>query len=97
GVRAYFGNGDAQQLAQRSPVQHASRLALPVFVVHAEYENPLLDLYALEFSQAVALAQGRAPWHAMLPEHNHVSIMAHFNTGEQWLGEQILAFCERVL
>ncbi|MBS0451596.1 MAG: alpha/beta hydrolase [Proteobacteria bacterium] len=96
GVAAYFGDDDAQHLAQRSPVQHASCLALPVFVAHAEYENPLLDIYALEFAQAVAQAQGRAPWHAMLPEHNHVSIMAHFNTEEQWLGEQILGFCERV-
>lgn len=96
GVRAYFGS-DPDQLAQRSPVHHANRLTLPVFVVHAEFENPLLDLYALEFCHAVAQAQGRAPWHAVLADHNHVSVMAHFNTEEQWLGEQILAFCERVL
>lgn len=96
GVRAYFG-GDTELLAQRSPIVHADRLTLPVFVVHAEYENPLLDHYALEFAHAVARVQGRVPWYAMLADHNHMSIVAHFNTEEQWLGEQILGFCDRFL
>lgn len=92
GVRSYFG-ADAD-LAQRSPVTHAARCQLPVLVVNAQYDNPLLDVYALEFALALAQARGQAPLHLALADHNHVSMVAHFNTGEQWLGEQTLAFCE---
>ncbi|WP_264293958.1 hypothetical protein [Diaphorobacter aerolatus] len=31
--------------------------------------------------------------HLTLADHNHVSIMAHFDTDEHWLGDQILRFC----
>ncbi len=95
GVRAYFGD-DAAAYEGRSPMAHAHRLALPTFVVHAEYENPLLDVYATEFAWRMAEARGHAPRHLSLPGHNHVSVMAHFDSGEQWLGEEILAFLESV-
>ncbi len=93
GVRAYFGD-DTAAYEGRSPMAHAHRLALPTFIVHAEYENPLLDVYATEFAWRMAKAQGIAPRHLSVPGHNHVSVMAHFDSGEQWLGEEILAFLE---
>lgn len=94
GVKAYFGPDPACH-GLRSPLTHAARVPLPVLVANAEFENPLLDLYGLEFALAVGRARGAAPLHIALPDHNHVSIMAHFNTSEQWLGEQVLAFFER--
>ncbi|MCD0502739.1 alpha/beta hydrolase [Bordetella petrii] len=94
GVRAYFGDDPARYDAC-SPLTHAARASVPVLVANAEYENPLLDLYGLEFALALGRARNAAPLHIAVPDHNHVSIMAHFNTPEQWLGEQILAFFER--
>lgn len=94
GVAAYFGPDPACH-GPRSPLAHAARAPLPVLVANAEFENPLLDLYGLEFALALGRARGAAPLHIALPDHNHVSIMAHFNTPEQWLGEQVLAFFER--
>ncbi|MDM9560819.1 alpha/beta hydrolase [Bordetella petrii] len=94
GVAAYFGP-DPARYAACSPLTHAARACMPVMVANAEYENPLLDLYGLEFALALGKARGMAPPHVALPDHNHVSIMAHFNTPEQWLGEQVLAFFER--
>lgn len=94
GVRAYFGD-DASLYDARSPAVHAARLDVPVLVVNAQYENPLLDLYGLEFALALARDRGVAPLHVTMADHNHVSIMAHFNTQEQWLGEEILSFFER--
>ena len=94
GVQAYFGT-DETLYADRSPVKFAQRLRSPVLVINAEYENPWLDLYGLEYATAVAAGQGRAPVHLTCMDHNHVSIMAHFNTEEEWLGEQIIDFFER--
>lgn len=91
GVRAYYGD-DEQRYATHAPMAHAARLALPVFVVNAQYENPLLDVYAAEFTHRIAQARRVAPRHMSVPDHNHVSVMAHFNSGEQLLGEQILDF-----
>ena len=94
GVAAYFG-ADPSTYEQRSPVSHAANVSLPVLVVNAEFENPLLDLYGLEYALAVGQSRGVAPLHLALADHNHMSIVTHFNTGEQFLGEQILAFFER--
>ena len=91
GVRAYFGE-DESLYEDRSPVTHAHRSSIPVFVVTAEYENPLLDIYGLEFAHRVAKARGTAPRFVQMRGHNHISVMAHFNSGEDLLGRQILEF-----
>lgn len=91
GVGAYFGD-DTARYDGMSPVTHAACSALPVMIVTAEYENPLLDVYGLEMAHAVAAARGRAPRFLCMPHHNHMSIVAHFNTAEDLLGREILAF-----
>jgi acetyl esterase len=91
GVRAYFGD-DASRYDERSPVTYAERCDLPVFVAIAEYENPYLDVYGAEFFFRVAAARKQAPRFMRLPKHNHTSMVAHFNTGEELLGREILSF-----
>jgi acetyl esterase/lipase len=90
-VRAYFG-ADEALYAQRSPLTHAAASKLPVMIACAQYENPLLDLYSLDLARCLAQARGSAPRFVMAADHNHMSLMAHFNSGETWLGEQILDF-----
>ncbi len=91
GVRAYFGT-DPALYAVRSPVTHAACNDIPAMVVTAEFENPLLDVYGLEFAYRLALARARAPRFLRLVRHNHMSIIAHFNSGEEILGREILDF-----
>lgn len=91
GVRAYFGENEALYDAQ-SPASHAGRGSVPTFVVTAEFENPLLDIYGLEFAQRLGQARGRAPRFLQMRGHNHMSVMAHFNSGEELLGREILDF-----
>jgi acetyl esterase/lipase len=90
-VRAYFGDDESLYEA-RSPVTHAARLDVPVLIAVAEHENPLLDVYGAEFLHRVSVARGRAPRFMRLPDHNHISIVAHFNTAEETLGREILEF-----
>jgi acetyl esterase/lipase len=90
GVRAYFGD-DAAQYDARSPVSHGGG-DLPVFIVNAEYENPLLDMYGLELAHRLSTKRRRAARYLRLTRHNHMSIVAHFNTEEEILGREILDF-----
>jgi acetyl esterase/lipase len=94
GVAAYYG-ADASLDDARSPMCHAHRSDLPTFVVMAEYENPLLDVYGLEFAHRLALARRRAPRVLQMRGHNHMSIVAHFNTAEDALGREIIGFFAR--
>ncbi|MDQ6684730.1 MAG: alpha/beta hydrolase, partial [Pseudomonadota bacterium] len=50
GVAAYFG-ADASLDDSRSPLAHVATSDVPVMVAVAQYENPLLDVYGLEFAQ----------------------------------------------
>jgi acetyl esterase/lipase len=93
GVEAYFGRDDAL-LDRRSPVSHAHRSTIPTLIAVAEFENPLLDVYAAEMAQRLGAARGHLPRFLQLRGHNHISVVAHFNTGEELLGREILAFCE---
>ena len=95
GVAAYHGP-DASLDEARSPVSHAARSALPVLVAVAEFENPLLDVYGLELAHRLAAARGRAPRFLQLRGHNHMSIVAHFDSGEDMLGREILDFFAEV-
>ncbi|GAA4485995.1 alpha/beta hydrolase [Gluconacetobacter asukensis] len=90
-VAAYFGP-DESLYAARSPVSRAADCPLPVLVAVAEFENRHLDTYGAEFAHAVARA-GRVPvrW-VRLAGHNHTSIVAHLNTGEEGFGRALDAF-----
>lgn len=93
-VRAYMG-ADASLYDSRSPVTHASDVELPVFIAIAEYENPYLDVYGAELLHKLSLVRRRAPRFLRLTRHNHISLIAHFNTGEEILGREILDFIAR--
>jgi acetyl esterase/lipase len=96
GVRAYFGD-DASMYEARSPLMHAGASPLPVMIAIAEFENPLLDLYGLELAHRIAMTRRRAPRLVRLTGHNHISMVAHFNTIEDNLGREIVDFTSRLV
>ena len=89
-VRAYYAS--PQDMEEGSAVHHVSAQSLPTFVAMAEYENPLIDVHSVDLVSRLTQARRRAPPHLWLREHNHTSIICHFNTAEDALGRQILAF-----
>jgi acetyl esterase/lipase len=91
GVRAYYGD-DGSTYEARSPVTWAQYCPVPVMLAIAEFDNPLLDVYGAEFFWRIAAARGAAPRFVRLRNHNHFSMFAHFNTGEEILGREILDF-----
>ncbi len=94
-VRAYFGD-DASRYAERSPLTHAASRPVPTMIAVAEYENRFLDEYGAAFFQALLRERGVAPRFVQMRGHNHTSIVAHFNSGEDWLGREILTFMASV-
>ncbi|OZI19052.1 hypothetical protein CAL26_15425 [Bordetella genomosp. 9] len=92
-VEAYYGT-DAARYDDVSAVTHAGAHSPPTMVAYAEYENPLIDLYCLELANRLAAAKRQSPRMAYARGHNHTSIIAHFNTGEDWLGREIMAFIQ---
>ena len=91
GVRAYYGD-DASLYERRSVVTYAANLELPTFIVVCEFDNPFLDVYGAELLHRIAEQRGHCPRFTRLIHHNHSSLTAHFNTGEEILGLEILDF-----
>jgi hypothetical protein len=48
----------------------------------------------MEAAWRIAQVRRRAPRYIRLTGHNHISIVAHFNTDEEILGREILDFFE---
>lgn len=90
-VKIYYG-ADASKYEARSCVTHAANCDMPVFIGIAEHENPLLDIYGLEFAHRVAQHRKRAPRVVRLMHHNHISSIAHVGTEEDVLGQEIRDF-----
>jgi acetyl esterase len=91
GVKAYFGD-DIAGYETKAPMAYAACSAMPVFIINAEFENPLLDVYGLEFAHKLAQARRHAPRYLSARRHNHMSILAHFNTDEETVGPEIVDF-----
>jgi acetyl esterase/lipase len=90
-VMAYYGS-DTSTYDDLSPVSHVDAQSPPTFIACAEFENPLIDVYCFELAHRLASAKGRAPPFMWLKGHNHTSIIAHFNTAEDQLGQACLRF-----
>lgn len=90
-VRAYFGD-DETLYPERSPLAHVARSTVPLMIAIAEFENPYLDEYGAQFFVEALRHRGVPPRFIQLRGHNHTSIVAHFNSGEEYLGREILQF-----
>ena len=92
GVRAYFGE-DESLYAERSPATHVERSNVPLLIAVAEHENTHLDRYGREFYDSALQSDRTAITRFLaLDRHNHTSIVAHFNSGEETLGPQLIRF-----
>ncbi|MBB2930329.1 alpha/beta hydrolase [Paraburkholderia silvatlantica] len=94
-VRTYFGD-DEELYPARSPLTHVERSTTPLMIAVAEFENPYLDEYGAQFFLEALRHRGVPPRFIQMRGHNHTSIVAHFNSGEEYLGREILHFIATV-
>ncbi|WP_338830650.1 alpha/beta hydrolase [Bradyrhizobium sp. 27S5] len=90
-VAEYYGP-DVSTYDDVSPVSHVDSSSLPTFVACSEFENPLIDVYCFELAHRLGAAKGHAPPFVWMKGHNHTSIIAHFDTAEEDLGQACLDF-----
>ncbi|MFK0376146.1 alpha/beta hydrolase [Pandoraea sp. NPDC090278] len=95
GVIAYYGVDAARHEAD-APMAHVDAMPVPVMTVVAEFENPHLDTYALEFCHRLAKRDAHAPRFVQVHDHNHTSVVAHLDTGDDSLGREILQFLHEI-
>ncbi|WP_353189216.1 alpha/beta hydrolase [Pandoraea pnomenusa] len=95
GVVAYYGD-DPLRYEADAPMAHALDMPVPAMIVVAEFENPHLDTYALEFAHKLAQRDRRAPRFLQVRDHNHTSVVAHIDSGDDSLGREILQFLHEI-
>jgi len=95
GVVAYFGS-DTNKYEALSPVTHISKTSIPTFIGIAQFENPLLDVYGAELFYKLRASGHILNRFIQMTGHNHMSIMAHFDTAEEVLGRNILDFFQSI-
>ena len=67
---------------------------MPVFVAYAEYDPPELQAQTHAMCHALFTARGVMPSVVQAANHNHGSILYHFNSPDRRLGDAILRFME---
>jgi acetyl esterase len=90
GITDYFGN-DPAQMQSRSVTSHVGESNVPAMIVMAEFEK--LNLAATSGELFTALCKrdgGRCPRFVQLKYHNHLSEAFHFNSGDDYLGKEII-------
>lgn len=90
GVCAYYGK-DTSLHPERSPLAFADQVQIPLLVAVAQYENPYLDRYSLQYAAAVA-DNGNIPRTIQLLHHNHTSIVAHLGLDNSRFSEELQEF-----
>ena len=90
-VEAYFGN-DPEIMRRGSVVEHVNASSPPAIIGFGEWENPLIDVHCTELLHRLSQFQRRTPRVVRLAGFTHSGTIAHFNTAEDRLGREILAF-----
>lgn len=91
---AYYGE-DRSLWAERLPINHIEGRRIPLFVINAEYDRTSMAQESIALIQAICERDDRCPDHKQIPEHNHYSMMYHFNTADDSIAADILEFIRR--
>jgi triacylglycerol lipase len=92
--KTYFGE-DQGRYGAMSPLPGLLASPIPLMFVLTEHDPKMFEQQALALVQAWFERHGRWPELVRLMAHNHLTSTFHLNTGDQVLGDQMLAFIQR--
>jgi triacylglycerol lipase len=87
----YFGR-DVSKYADRSILDDLEGRKIPVFVSYAEYDKDNFQYQASKIIDGLYKRDKHMPTVSQLIDHNHLSEVFHFNTGENDFSDQIIKF-----
>lgn len=87
----YYGT-DPATYADMSYINHLHGRDIPVMVAVGGLDLPLVQDQASQLIAALYARDGHLPTVAVVPGHNHVSIVGHIGTGDESLGPDLLEF-----
>jgi|MDSY01.1.fsa_nt_gb predicted esterase len=85
--KVYYGYGK-----NNMPIDYLDGRFIPLFIIDAQYDRILMQAEAINLIQNVCKRDGICPNHKQIPGHNHYSMMYHFNTLDESIAPDILAF-----
>ena len=87
----YYGT-DPAELAERSYIDQLDGRKLPVMLAAGELDIPLAQDQTGQLFAGLLARDGHLPVTAIVPGHNHISIVAHIGTADASLGPDMLEF-----
>jgi len=92
---AYYGE-DSQRYPSFSIIDKIGNSKVPLFITYAEYDPPEFDYQAILLFNAIYYHYGVSPFIKRIINHNHISEVMQFNTGDNSIGPDILSFIDSV-
>lgn len=87
----YFGR-NSSRYQERSILDDLEGRKVPVFVSYAQYDKDNFQYQASRMIEALYKRDNEMPTVMQLIDHNHLSEVFHFNTGENDFSDQIIRF-----
>jgi acetyl esterase len=88
---AYYGEDESLHPGM-SVINNIKNSAVPVFIMYAEFDPPEFDYQSILLFNAIYDHYGHSPFIKRIFNHNHISEIMQFNTGDQSIGPDILSF-----
>ncbi|MDG1996104.1 MAG: alpha/beta hydrolase [Emcibacteraceae bacterium] len=92
----YFGK-DPSKYDERSILKKLDGRKVPVFITYAEYDKGNFQYQASKIIPALFARDGEMPAVKQIMDHNHLSEVFHFNTGEENFSDDIVKFIDTSL
>ena len=91
GERSYFG-ADSSRYDDMSVINNVGGRKIPLFIAYAELDPPLIQRQNKILIDAIRNRDNLMPTIKQVADHNHISIVLHFNTKDESLGPDLLEF-----
>jgi acetyl esterase len=91
---AYYGE-DKLRYPSFSIIDRIQNSRVPLFIIYAEFDPPEFDYQSILLLNTVYYHYGVSPFIKRIINHNHISEVMQFNTGDNSIGPDILSFIYR--
>jgi acetyl esterase len=92
---AYYGE-DRQRHPSFSIIDRIENSKVPLFITYAEYDPPEFDYQSILLFNAIYNHYRVSPFIKRIINHNHISEVMQFNTGDNSIGPDIVSFVNSI-